>query len=163
MLFKKKLVAMAVFAFAAVLAGCSSKETNEAYDKYYGKDRETREQAAYEKDSVTRVEQKTTQAAVASAAPEVSTPAAPTASKEPSAEIAALLEKNTCSVCHKTDERVVGPPFSEIAKKKYTAEQIVELVHNPKPEHWPDYPPMAPLGHVAKEDIIKIAGWINSL
>ncbi len=146
---------MALFAIAAAVAGCSSKETNEAYDKYYGKEREAREQAAYEKDSLDRLNNKPVR--------QVAAQAAPAASKAPSAEVALLLEKNTCSVCHKADERLIGPAFSEIAKKKYTAEQIVELVYNPKPEHWPDYPPMAPLAHVPAEEIIKIAGWINSL
>jgi hypothetical protein len=50
-----------------------------------------------------------------------------------------------------------------VAKKKYTADQIVELVHSPKPEHWPGYPPMAPMAHVPKADIVVIANWINAL
>lgn len=161
MLFKNKFVAVASLLISVAVAGCSSKETNESYDKYYGKERDVREQTAYEKDSVLRAKEK--QVREMAPAPVAPTAAEPVVSKVPSAEIAGLLEKNTCSVCHKATERLVGPAFSEIAKKNYTAEQIVELVHNPKPEHWPDYPPMAPLAHVTKDDIIKIAGWINSL
>jgi cytochrome c len=83
--------------------------------------------------------------------------------QEPSQEVKDLMAKHTCSVCHKADVRVVGPAYKDVAKKKYTPEQIVELVYNPKPEHWAGYPPMAALKNVPKEDIIKIAGWINSL
>jgi cytochrome c551/c552 len=78
-------------------------------------------------------------------------------------EIAALLSKWTCNACHKTNERAVGPAFSEIAKRKYSIAQIVQLVHEPKPDHWSDYTPMAPMAHVPVQDIEKIAGWINSL
>ncbi len=83
--------------------------------------------------------------------------------QEPSQEVKDLMAKHTCSVCHKPDVRVVGPAYKDVAKKKYTPEQIVELVYNPKPEHWAGYPPMAALKNVPKDDIIKIAGWINSL
>lgn len=40
-------------------------------------------------------------------------PAADAAGKAPMA----LLEKNTCTACHATDSKLVGPAFSEIAKK----------------------------------------------
>jgi len=78
-------------------------------------------------------------------------------------EALTLLTKHTCAACHKINERSVGPAYSEVAKRKYTVAQIVALVHNPKPEHWPDYTPMAPMAHVPKKDIEKIAVWINSL
>ena len=78
-------------------------------------------------------------------------------------EINDLLTKHTCFACHKADTKLVGPAYTDVAKKKYTEEQIVELVHKPEPSHWPGYPPMAALPHVPKEDIIKIAKWINSL
>ncbi len=80
-----------------------------------------------------------------------------------STEIAALLSKYTCSACHKTNERSVGPAFKEVAKRKYSVAQIVNLVYAPKPEHWPDYTPMAPMLHVPKKDVEKIAAWINAL
>ncbi len=47
--------------------------------------------------------------------------------KEVPADIAALLNKNTCSACHKPYERLVGPAYSEVAKKNYTTAQIVAL------------------------------------
>ena len=92
---------------------------------------------------------------------------APTAAKPVAATsdaaVKSLLTKYTCSACHKTNERSVGPAFKEIAKRRYSVSQIVSLVYNPKPEHWPDYTPMAPMLHVPKKDVEKIAGWINSL
>ncbi len=78
-------------------------------------------------------------------------------------EALALLTKHTCTACHKISERSVGPAYTEVAKRKYSTAQIVSLVHSPKPEHWPDYTPMAPMAHVPKKDIEKIAIWINSL
>jgi cytochrome c551/c552 len=94
-------------------------------------------------------------------------PAAPLAKPKPQIisdqEAQALLLKHTCSACHKARERSVGPAYSEVAKRKYSTTQIVELVYNPKPEHWPGYTPMAPMPQVPKKDIEKIAGWINAL
>ena len=90
------------------------------------------------------------------------TPAQPAAAKVDVAEVQKLLSKHTCSACHKTNERSVGPAFTEIAKRKYSNQKIVSLVHNPQPQNWPDYTPMAPMPHVPAKDIEKIASWINS-
>ncbi|GHB56255.1 c-type cytochrome [Persicitalea jodogahamensis] len=79
------------------------------------------------------------------------------------ADIAALLNKNTCSACHKPYERLVGPAYSEVAKKKYPISKIVELVYKPQPENWPGYPPMAPMTQVPKDEVEKLGRWINSL
>ncbi|WP_128544777.1 c-type cytochrome [Larkinella soli] len=78
-------------------------------------------------------------------------------------DINKLLQKNTCLACHNPDKRLVGPAYVDVAKKNYTNEQIVELIYNPKPEHWPGYPPMAALKNVPKDEALKIAAWINSL
>jgi cytochrome c551/c552 len=78
-------------------------------------------------------------------------------------EAKALMIKYTCAACHKPYERMVGPAYSEVAKRKYTVAQIVSLVYNPKPENWPDYTPMAPMLQVPKKDVEKIAAWINTL
>ncbi len=78
-------------------------------------------------------------------------------------EAQALMVKYTCAACHKPYERSVGPAYSEVAKRKYTVAQMVALVYNPKPENWPDYTPMAPMLHVPKKDVEKIATWINTL
>ncbi len=79
-------------------------------------------------------------------------------------EAMALLKKHACLACHKVDERAVGPAYTEIAKRKYSNAQIAALVAQPKPSNWPDFStPMAPMSHVPKGDVLKIAGWINSL
>jgi cytochrome c551/c552 len=80
------------------------------------------------------------------------------------AEIKTLMAKNTCSACHMKDKKVVGPAFTEVAKRNYTPERIVELIYKPEPQNWPDYAtPMAAMPQVPKEDALKIARWINSL
>ena len=80
------------------------------------------------------------------------------------AQIQPLLTNNTCVACHNKDKRVVGPSFTEIAKRKYTNEKIVELIYNPQPKNWPEYAtPMAPMPQVPKAEALKIAAWINSL
>ncbi|MDW3210434.1 MAG: cytochrome c [Reichenbachiella sp.] len=79
-------------------------------------------------------------------------------------KIKQLLEKNTCFACHKENEKLVGPPYVEIAKRNYSNERIVELIYKPEPENWPDYPaPMIALPHLDKEELLDIAQWINSL
>ncbi len=95
------------------------------------------------------------------AAKKTTTPAKPRIDKK---EVMALLQKHTCVACHKERERAVGPAYSEIAKRKYSVSKMVQLVHNPQPQNWPDFStPMAPLPHVPKKDIEKIAAWINTL
>ncbi|WNJ19636.1 hypothetical protein [Pontibacter sp. G13] len=80
------------------------------------------------------------------------------------AQVEPLLNKNTCTACHNKDRQVVGPSFRAIAKRKYSAERIVELIYNPEPQNWPEYAtPMAPMPHVAKAEAMQIARWINSL
>lgn len=82
---------------------------------------------------------------------------------KPPAAIEALLSKHTCLVCHKVETRLIGPAYVEVAKKKYTAEKMVELIYKPKPENWAGYPPMAAMPNVPKAEALKIAKWINSL
>lgn len=93
------------------------------------------------------------------------TASAATASKTLSyADIEPLLVKNTCTACHQTNKRQVGPSFADIAKRKYSNERIVELIYNPEPKNWPEHEtPMAPMPQVPRADALKIAAWINSL
>ncbi|EON75063.1 putative large, multifunctional secreted protein [Lunatimonas lonarensis] len=75
-----------------------------------------------------------------------------------------LLAKNTCIACHNKDTKQVGPAYVDVAKRNYTPEQIVELIHTPRPENWPEYAtPMPPMPHVPREEALKIAKWITSL
>jgi cytochrome c551/c552 len=79
-------------------------------------------------------------------------------------DINALLNKNTCLSCHDANDKIVDPPYKEIAKRNYTAEQIVELIYKPKPSNWPDYvSPMIGLPNVPREEALKIANWITTL
>ncbi|MEL7341220.1 MAG: c-type cytochrome, partial [Bacteroidota bacterium] len=79
------------------------------------------------------------------------------------AEAMALLTKNTCVACHQKNQRVVGPSFTDVAKRRYSPERIVQLIYNPEPQNWPDYTPMAPMPQVPRDEALAIARWINSL
>ncbi|MEX0881867.1 MAG: hypothetical protein WDZ72_00195, partial [Cyclobacteriaceae bacterium] len=84
--------------------------------------------------------------------------AAGVSDQEPISEevIKPLLSKHTCIACHNKDTKQVGPAYAEVAKRKYSAEEIVALIHTPKPENWPEYAtPMPPMPHVPKEDALK--------
>jgi len=88
-----------------------------------------------------------------------------TAGKAPTyAEIEPMLVKNTCVACHQPTKRQVGPAYSDVAKRRYTNERIVQLIYNPEPKNWPEHEtPMAPMPQVPKDEALKIASWINSL
>jgi cytochrome c551/c552 len=180
----KKFTSLAIIAIAAsIWTGCSSQEDKAKYDTFYGSGSKAREETAL---TVLQAEKRNAPQPAATAAPAAATsasatdttkaaPAAegatatePAADAKPKrkpvpAEVSALLNKHACLACHNPYEKIIGPPYAEVAKKKYTTDQIVELVHNPKPEHWPGFPPMAPMAHVPKADIVVIATWINSL
>jgi len=80
------------------------------------------------------------------------------------AQALALLKKHTCLACHAKDKKVIGPSYEDIAKRKYSDQQILALVYKPNPQNWPDYATeMAPMSHVPANDVLKIASWINSL
>lgn len=95
-------------------------------------------------------------------APAKKADAAP-AQKPVPADIAALLNKHTCTACHNPYQRLVGPAYADVAKKKYSVAKIVELVYKPEPANWPGYPPMISMSQVPKEDVEKLAKWINTL
>ena len=79
-------------------------------------------------------------------------------------EAMSLLKKHTCLACHAKESKVVGPSYSDIAKRNYTDKQILALVYKPNPQNWPDYATeMAPMSHVPAGDVLKIASWINGL
>ena len=75
-------------------------------------------------------------------------------------EINTLLTKNICNTCHKLDEKLIGPSYKELAAKGYDVKTTMELIANPKPENWPDFPPMAPMTWVDKKELREIARWI---
>ena len=90
-----------------------------------------------------------------------------TTAKTPAVSLATvrpLLAKYTCNACHNAETRQVGPAFKDVAKRRYSVQKIVSLIHTPQPQNWPDYPtPMPPMPQVPASDAAKIATWINSL
>ena len=75
-----------------------------------------------------------------------------------------LLQKNTCLTCHNQETKLIGPSYKEIAIKKYSVAQIVQLIQKPNPANWPGYATrMPPMAHVAKTELIQIAEWIKTL
>ncbi len=78
------------------------------------------------------------------------------------ADVQALLDKYSCTSCHAMSRRLVGPMWTAVAAKGYSAKQIIQLVKTPEPAHWPGYSPMAPLT-VPKADMQKIANWLVSI
>ena len=112
---------------------------------------------------VTAVKKASPAPAVKPAAPKAA-PAVQAAKAPTYDEVKGMLASYTCLSCHNPDKKMVGPAFKDIAKRKYSPEKIVQLIHNPKPENWPDYPtPMPPMPQVKREDGLKIAAYINSL
>jgi cytochrome c551/c552 len=105
----------------------------------------------------------------AKATPAVAVSAAPAvkeASSKPPGffEVKGLLVNYTCTACHNQRNKQIGPAYTDIAKRKYSNEKIVELIHNPQPQNWPDFETaMPPMPQVTNEDAYKIAAWINSL
>jgi len=92
-------------------------------------------------------------------APAKATTAAPTYE-----EVKGLLAKYTCLACHNPTKKQIGPAYTEVAKRGYTNEKIVKLIHNPEPQNWPDYATeMPPMPQVPRKDALQIADWINSL
>jgi len=101
----------------------------------------------------------TTPATKGGAATKVTSAKAPTYK-----DVEGILTKNTCLSCHNPTKKQIGPPFAEIAKRKYSAEKIFSLIHNPQPQNWPGYSTeMPPMPQVTKAEAYKIAGYINSL
>ena len=86
-----------------------------------------------------------------------------TAGTEIPSEIKSLLAKNTCLGCHKMDSKLVGPSFLAIAQREYTQKELVQLIKEPVPENWPDYPPMAPMAWIEGEQLEAMSTWIASL
>jgi cytochrome c551/c552/glucose/arabinose dehydrogenase len=78
-------------------------------------------------------------------------------------EVESLLQKNTCLACHNPNTKVVGPSYKDVAKRKYSVNQIIQLIQHPKPEHWPGYTAMPPMPQVPKAELTKIAQWIKTL
>lgn len=114
--------------------------------------------------NVTPVPAKVSPAKTTAVAPKKANDTKITAKAPTYTEVKGLLSNYTCLACHNATKRQIGPSFTEIAKRKYSNEKILQLIHNPKPENWPDYATeMPPMPQVSKADGLKIAAYINSL
>lgn len=78
-------------------------------------------------------------------------------------DVQALLEKHGCTACHAMSKKLVGPMWTDIAAKKYSAKKIVALVKKPEPSNWPGYAPMTPQTTVPSKDLNKIASWLVAM
>ena len=90
----------------------------------------------------------------------------PDGEKLKAADINTKSATTTTATAKVTEKKApqVGPAYTEVAKRKYSNEKIVDLIYNPQPQNWPDYAtPMAPMPQVPRADALKIAAWINSL
>jgi len=67
--------------------------------------------------------------------------------------------KDVCSVCHKMDERVVGPPLNSVLPK-YTGkyDELVSYIQKPSKKD-PEYPPM-PVPPVSMSEIKSVAAFL---
>ena len=75
-----------------------------------------------------------------------------------------LLTKYTCISCHNPTKKQIGPAFSDIAQRKYSADKMMQLIYNPNPKNWPGYAvAMPPMQQVPRSDARKIVAWIKSL
>ncbi|MCA0238914.1 MAG: cytochrome C [Bacteroidetes bacterium] len=90
------------------------------------------------------------------------TPASKPADPEIPADVKPLLEKYGCVACHALNRKLVGPMWTDVGAKKYSAKRIMQLVAKPEPANWPGYPPMA-AQKVPKADLTKIANWLSSM
>lgn len=92
-------------------------------------------------------------------------PKASTSKKAPDYKtVEPLLQKYTCLACHHTTNKVIGPAYKEVAAKKYSVAQLVQLIKSPNPGNWPGYTTKMPsMAHVPANDLTLIAQWIKSL
>ena len=75
-----------------------------------------------------------------------------------------LLTQYTCISCHDPNKKQVGPSFSEIAKRRYSTEKMLQLIYNPQPQNWPGYAvSMPPMTQLPRNEARKIVAWIKSL
>lgn len=72
------------------------------------------------------------------------------------------LQRNTCLACHKTDRKLIGPSYMDIANKMNSTDEIISLIRTPVPSHWPEYPAMIGVS-INDADGKAIGDWIMSL
>ncbi|MBK5271203.1 MAG: hypothetical protein JJE22_09330, partial [Bacteroidia bacterium] len=87
-----------------------------------------------------------------------------TVTKTGFAAVQPLLQKYTCLTCHNPNKKVIGPSYSEIAKRKYSIAKIIQLIQKPNPANWSGFATKMPsMAHVPVSELTQIAKWIKSL
>jgi S-disulfanyl-L-cysteine oxidoreductase SoxD len=72
-----------------------------------------------------------------------------------------LLTKNTCTACHAPDRKLVGPSWSDIAKKHAgKGDYLAEKIKNGGTGVWGNIP--MPPQAIAGDDLRKVADWLAS-
>ncbi|TNE68480.1 MAG: hypothetical protein EP344_01185 [Bacteroidetes bacterium] len=79
------------------------------------------------------------------------------------APVKAVFDKYSCGSCHVLDKRMVGPSWRELSAKKYSPKKMAKLIREPKPENWPNFPPMAPITHISDAEVRVVADWLGRL
>jgi cytochrome c len=78
----------------------------------------------------------------------------------------ALADKNGCTVCHKVNEKVIGPAYKDVSVKykgdAKAAEMLFDKVKSGGAGVWGAIP-MPPNVAVSDDDIKKLVAWILSL
>lgn len=104
-------------------------------------------------------------ASVAAAATSAVAATAPAATKaagaaaHDAAAVNAITQKNNCTACHAPDKRVVGPSWTEIAKKhEGKADYLAGKIRAGGSGVWGAIP--MPPQTLAEEDVKRIAGWL---
>ncbi|MFZ2898188.1 MAG: c-type cytochrome [Saprospiraceae bacterium] len=79
----------------------------------------------------------------------------------------ALVVDNDCYNCHKVDEKLVGPPYKEVAKKYAGQADVIDVLANKIMTGgtgvWGDSVAMTPHPTVTQEDAVKIVKYIMLL
>lgn len=74
-----------------------------------------------------------------------------------------IFLKHGCSSCHMAQHRHVGPSFYSISQRKYSIDQMLDLIHNPRPENWPGFTKMTPIPEITKEEVVLLKNWMDTL
>lgn len=72
-----------------------------------------------------------------------------------------LIDKNGCTGCHGVTEKIVGPPFQDVAKKyPEKAEYLAQKIRNGGSGIWGAIP--MPAQSASEADVLAIASWLAS-
>jgi cytochrome c551/c552 len=75
--------------------------------------------------------------------------------------IMALLAKNTCTACHGVDKKIVGPAFTDIAKKyPGQADYLAKKIKSGGGGLWGPIP--MPAQNLSEADALRVANWLAS-